>query len=389
MPFYHRLGKVPRKRHTVFRSAEGKLYHEELMGNEGFRGISSLLYHLEPPTQVRHAGEIEATPWEVADDQSTRHRHFRTSELPEAGDPVTGRRPLLFNGDVAIHCARPVRTADYLFRNGEADELLYVSDGEGVLESPFGRLPYRRGDYLVIPRGIVHRMALAEGKRHRHLIVESRGVIRTPRRYRNAHGQHVEGSPYSERDFRVPEQLETLDETGEFEVRVKQRGGIHRYVYARHPFDLVGWDGFYYPWAFNIEDFEPIVGRVHQPPPVHQVFEGDGFVVCNFVPRLYDFHPEAIPVPYHHTNAQSDEVIYYASERFMSRKGIEYGSITHHPDGIPHGPHPGLIEKSIGAKSTDELAVMIDTFRPLHIGRAAAGVEDRRYAGSWYDGTGS
>jgi len=382
MPSYHRLGKLPSKRHTVFRRPDGGLHHEELMGNQGFTGPSSLLYHLHPPTAVRRAGPLQPQPWQKADDGALRPRHLRTSLLPPGGNAVTGRHPLLYNREVAILTARPTETAEFFYRNGQGDELIFVSDGEGVLESPFGRIPYGKGDYLIIPRGITHRLRLGQGEQ-RYLMVESRGVLQTPRRYRGAHGQHLEWSPFTERDFRLPQDLETIDQTGEFEVQVKQHNGISRFFYATHPFDVVGWDGYYYPWAFNIRDFEPIVGRVHQPPPVHQVFEGEGFVVCNFVPRLYDFHPEAVPVPYHHSNAQSDEVIYYASERFMSRKGIEYGSITLHPDGIPHGPHPGTVEASLGQKQTEELAVMIDSFRPLTVSREAERIEDPTYLRSW------
>ncbi|MFN8549173.1 MAG: homogentisate 1,2-dioxygenase [Candidatus Eisenbacteria bacterium] len=382
MPLYHQQGKLPRKRHVAFRGEAGNLYHEELIGNEGFSGLSSLLYHLYPPTMVEKAGGFHPTRWYAGEDPSCRHRHFRTAGLVAGGNVVEHRHPILWNSDVAILLARPSETAKAFYRNGQADELLFVSDGTGVLESNYGTLPYRRGDYLVIPRGVIHRMVLDPGE-HRYLVVESRGVVRTPKRYRNAHGQHHEMSPFCERDFRLPELQPPRDEKGEFDVLVKQRNGIHAYVYARHPFDVVGWDGYYYPWAMNVEDFEPRVGLVHLPPPVHQSFEGDGFVICNFVPRLYDFHREAIPVPYHHTNAQTDEVLYYASDRFMSRRGIEYGSITLHPDGIPHGPHPGLIEPSIGQKETDELAIMIDTFRPLTVGREAEEIEDREYWRTW------
>lgn len=386
MPVYRRLGSLPRKRHVVFRSAAGHLFHEELVGNMGFAGISSLLYHIAPPTHVREVGRIEPLPLVEAEDPSVRHRHFRTSQLAEGGDLVHARTILLWNEDVTLSVARPNRTAEPLFRNGQADEMIYVTEGSGMLESQFGRLPYRAGDYVIVPRGVIYRMVQDDGIAHRLFILESRGVIRTPKRYRNPHGQHLEWSPFCERDFHAPEELETVDETGEFEVVVKQRGGLHRYVYGRHPFDVVGWDGYYYPWTFNIEDFEPIVGRLHQPPPVHQVFEGDGFVVCNFVPRLYDFHPDAIVVPYNHTNAQSDEVIYYAKDRFMSRKGIEFASITLHPDGIPHGPHPGSVEAGLGARETDELAVMVDTFRPLRVSRPAETVEDSDYWRSWSPG---
>ena len=265
--------------------------------------------------------------------------------------------------------------------------MVYVSEGSGVLESQFGDLPYRQGDYLVIHRGIMHRFRL-DAAPHRFLIIESRGYVRTPRRYRNEYGQIVEGAPYSERDFRVPTELKTYDEVGDFPILVKQHHGLNEFVLDHHPFDVVGWDGMFYPWAFNIEDFEPIVGRVHQPPPVHQTFQGDGFVVCSFCPRPYDFHPDAVPAPYSHSNVDSDEVLYYASSEFMSRKGIEYGSITLHPDGIPHGPHPGRTEASIGAKATEELAVMVDTFRPLKVARSAMPIEDGNYYRSWIEATG-
>jgi homogentisate 1,2-dioxygenase len=382
MPFYHRLGTIPHKRHTIFRTPAGALHHEELVGSEGFSGPSSLCYHLYPPTMMREIGPLTPTPWAAGREAAFRPRHFRTSAIPPGGDPITGRRPLLYNRQVALEFARPTRAADCFYRNGEGDELIFVSDGTGVLESTCGDLPYRRGDYLIIPRGIVHRFRPGPGEQ-RFLVIESRGAVRTPARYRNQDGQHLEWSPVCERDFRVPEYREPIDETGEFEVRVKQRGAFTRVVYAHHPFDVVGWDGFYYPWAINIEDFEPIVGRIHQPPPVHQIFESDGFVVCNFVPRLFDFHPTAIPIPYHHTNAGADEVIYYASDRFMSRRGIEYGSITLHPDGLPHGPHPGTIEPSLGQSGTDELAVMVDTLRPLTVSREAEEIEDPAYPLSW------
>jgi len=382
MPYYHKLGRIPRKRHTVFRRDDGGLYQEELIGNKGFTGASSLIYHLHPPTMILRHEIVPSPPWEAARDTQLLPRHFRTARLSPGGNPVEGRHPLLYNAEVAILLSRPAEPAPYFYRNGMADELIFVSRGGGVLESVLGDLPYRAGDYLVIPRGIIHRLLPGPGEQ-RYLIVESRGVLRTPKRYRTSEGQHMETSPFCERDFRLPEGLKTHDERGEFEVRVKQHNRVVRFHYAHHPFDVVGWDGCYYPWAFNVEDFEPIVGRVHQPPPVHQVFEGDGFVVCNFVPRLFDFHPQAVPVPYHHTNAQSDEVIFYASERFMSRRGIEYGSITLHPDGIPHGPHPGTVEASLGQKETEELAVMVDTFRPLTVAAAAEEIEDPAYFRSW------
>jgi homogentisate 1,2-dioxygenase len=384
MPFYHSLGEIPRKRHVQFRDSRGGLLHEELFGNEGFSGLSSILYHLRRPTQVRSSEIMQRLEWIESDDRTLKHRHFRTARIAPGGDAVSGRRPLFYNGDVAISIGFPTEGSTVFYRNGQADEVVYVSDGAGTLDSVFGRLAYRRGDYIVIPRGTTHRWAPGGGP-HRLLVIESRGVIRTPTRYRNRHGQLLEHSPFCERDIRRPERIEPRDESGSFEVVVRQANALHRFVYASHPFDVVGWDGYLYPWALNIEDFEPITGRIHQPPPVHQTFEGDGFVICSFVPRLYDYHPDAIPAPYHHTNIGTDEVIYYARDRFMSRKGIEYGSITLHPDGVPHGPHPGTIEASIGAKSTDELAVMIDTFRPLKVSREAAAIEDPDYYRSWLE----
>ncbi|HET9275413.1 MAG TPA: homogentisate 1,2-dioxygenase, partial [Gemmatimonadales bacterium] len=323
--------------------------------------------------------------WEPDDCGGLRHRHFHTARLPVGGSPTLDRTPLLFNQDIAMLFARPDRADEHFYRNAQADEVVYVSEGSGVLESVYGDLPYRDGDYLVIHRGILHRYRMDPGP-HRLLVFESRGYVRTPRRYRNEYGQIVEGAPYSERDFRRPTELRTYDETGEFRLIVKQYNALHEHVLDHHPFDVVGWDGMFYPWAFNIHDFEPIVGRVHQPPPVHQTFQGDGFVICSFCPRPYDFHPEAVPAPYNHSNVDSDEVLYYASSEFMSRKGIEYGSITHHPDGMPHGPHPGRAEASIGQKETNELAVMMDSFRPLHVAKPALSVEDPGYIRSWVEG---
>jgi homogentisate 1,2-dioxygenase len=288
----------------------------------------------------------------------------------------------LFNPDVALSLARPSAEDDFFYRNGQADEIVYVSEGEGGLDSSFGTLPVRAGDYVVVPRGVLHRWRLG-AQPFRLLVIESTGYVRTPRRYRNEHGQLLEGAPYSERDLRRPEQLHTHDETGEFRVVVKRDDRLTEVVLGHHPFDVVGWDGYYYPWAFSIHDFEPMVGRVHLPPPVHQTFEGDGFVVCSFCPRPFDFDPEAVPAPYNHENAMSDEVLYYANSEFMSRKGIEYGSITLHPDGLPHGPQPGRTEESIGAKATNELAVMVDTFRPLRVSRQALAIEDPTYMLSW------
>ena len=385
MPFYHTLGQIPRKRHIVFRRPDGGLYAEELMGHEGFTGTSSLLYHVYPPTTVKRVARCKETKYEADPDQTLRHRHFLTSRIRSGGSPTLDRVPLLFNQDVAMLYVEPDKADPHAYRNAQADEVVYVSEGSGTLETVFGDLPYRRGDYLVIHRGIAHRYRMDPGVKQKFLVMESRGHVRWPKRYRNEFGQLIEGAPFSERDIRRPTELVTRDEKGEFPIFVKQYDGINEIVLDHDPFDVVGWDGYFYPWAFNIEDFEPIVGRVHQPPPVHQTFQGDGFVICSFCPRPYDFHPEAVPAPYNHSNVDSDEVLYYASSEFMSRKGIEYGSITHHPDGIPHGPHPGRAEASIGQTYTNELAVMMDTFRPLKVAKQAMDIEDPKYHQSWLD----
>jgi homogentisate 1,2-dioxygenase len=384
MPVYHSLGMIPKKRHIVFRKPDGGLYAEQLMGNEGFTGPASLLYHIYPPTTIRAARRVKEIRYQADPDHLLRHRHFRTAGLPAGGSPTLDRLPLLFNEDVAMLFAQPDRQDEHFYRNAQGDEIVYVSEGSGVLESQFGELSYRPGDYLVIHRGILHRYHMTPGPT-KLLIMESRGYVRTPRRYRNEYGQILEGAPYSERDFRRPSELQPHDQRGDFRLLIKQYNGLNEVILDHHPFDVVGWDGFYYPWAFSIHDFEPIVGKVHQPPPVHQTFQGDGFVVCSFCPRPYDFHPEAVPAPYNHSNVMSDEVLYYASSEFMSRKGIEYGSITLHPDGIPHGPHPGRAEASIGATRTDELAVMMDTHRPLHVAEGALAIEDQGYLRSWIE----
>jgi homogentisate 1,2-dioxygenase len=386
MPYYRQMGEIPRKRHTAFRKANGGLHAEELMGHEGFHGTSALLYHLHPPTTVKSVRRMREITYEADTDATLRHRHFLTSRVSKGGSPTLDRIPLMFNGDVAMLYVEPDEQDAHFYRNAQGDELVYVSKGKGVLETVFGDLPYGEGDYLVIHRGILHRYKLdmAAGPT-KMLVIESRGHVRPPKRYLNDYGQLVEGAPYSERDIRVPQTLKTHDEMGDFRLLVKQYDGINEIILDHHPFDVVGWDGYFYPWAFNINDFEPIVGRVHQPPPVHQTFQGDGFVVCSFCPRPFDFDPNAVPAPYNHSNVDSDEVLYYASSEFMSRKGIEFGSITLHPDGIPHGPHPGRAEASIGAKSTNELAVMMDSFRPLKVAKAALPFEDPAYHRSWID----
>ena len=345
MPFYHTIGQLPRKRHTVFRRPDGGLYAEELMGHEGFTGASSLLYHIHPPTTVKSARRIRAVVWEADEGTSLRHRHFRTAQATKRGSATLDRIPLLFNSDVAMLYVEPDRSDEPFYRDSQADECVYVVEGKGALESSFGDLPFEAGDYVVIHRNITHRWRFdfAVGG-PKLLVFESRGHIRTPKRYRNEFGQLLEGAPYSERDFRVPMELHPRDEKGDFPVLVKQYDAINELVLDHHPFDVVGWDGCFYPWAFNIRDFEPIVGRIHQPPPVHQTFQGDGFVICSFCPRPFDFDPNAVPAPYNHSNVDSDEVLFYASSEFMSRKGIEYGSITLHPDGLPHGPQAKCCE---------------------------------------------
>jgi homogentisate 1,2-dioxygenase len=384
MPFYHRLGELPSKRHKIYRQSSGELYSEELMGNMGFVGPSSLLYHARHPTAVKAVRTVKNLAWRSAPFEPLRHRHFRTGQLSASGDVIADRIPLLFNDDVSLSLGRPREPLSSFYRNAQGDEIVFVSNGEGTLESAFGNIRFSAGDYLVIPRGILHRYRFS-GDTPTLLIIESAGYVRMPRRYRNEFGQLTESSPYSERDIRVPQHLETHDEKGDFRLLVKKANSLTEMTLAYHPFDVVGWDGYYYPWALNIHNFEPRVGRFHLPPPTHQTFESEGFVVCSFCPRPFDFDAEAVPAPYTHSNVMSDEVLYYANSEFMSRKGIEYGSITLHPDGLAHGPQPGRTEASLGQKQTNELAVMMDTFRGLHVSEAAVEVEDRDYYLSWLD----
>ncbi len=383
MTYYYRLGNVPPKRHTQFRQPDGSLYHEEVMGIHGFAGIQSILYHLRPPTAVRRLEEAPGPPIPYEENGPLRHRHLRSAGMPAGGDAITGQLPLMGNRDVVISVARPTEPMNYWYRFAHGDTMIFVHEGTGTLESQFGQLRYRPGDYLVMPTGVTWRILPDEDAAQRFLVAEANGHITPPRRYVNNYGQFLENSPYCERDIRPPDGLITYDEAGEFEVHVRARDTITRFVYDHHPLDVVGWDGHLWPFAFNIEDFEPITGRVHQPPPVHQTFDGPNFVVCSFVPRLFDYHPLAIPAPYNHSNVDSDEVLYYVEGDFMSRKGIEVGSFTIHPNGIPHGPHPGTYEGSIGKERTEELAVMIDTFYPLRLTRHALPYEDEGYAYSW------
>jgi homogentisate 1,2-dioxygenase len=382
MPFYQRLGEVPRKRHIQFRE-DGHLLTEEVMGLEGFTGNESILYHLQSPCRVAKLGgfvPIERDEWVP---EQHHHLHLKTFDIPEEGDEITGRRLLMWNNDVEISLCRPAQRMHYFFRNGEGDEVVFVHEGSGVLETIFGDLPYREGDYIVIPRGTTYRFAPRGPQRY--LVFETPGLIEIPRRYRNQYGQIIEGAPYYTRDIHPPTELRTVRETGEFPVKVRVRGGYQTYVVDYHPFDVVGWDGYLFPWTFSIHDFEPITGRIHQPPPSHQTFGGPNFVICSFCPRKLDFDPEAVPIPYHHSNLQSEEMIYYVSGQFGSRKGVEVGSITLHPSGLPHGPQPGLAEKSIGTHETHELAVMCDTFNPLRLTTFARDLDDGTYWRSWYD----
>ncbi|HEX9069909.1 MAG TPA: homogentisate 1,2-dioxygenase [Ktedonobacterales bacterium] len=385
MTFYAKMGQVPHKRHTQFRKPDGGLYAEELFGEEGFSGVASLLYHKHPPTRVKKIerfGEVCFDQWEQ---ETHRHHHLKAGEVAPSGDAIGGRELLMYNSDCAISAVSPTEPMEFFYRNAMGDELIFVHYGKGTLETIFGELTYGEGDYLLIPRGTTWRMVADPGDQ-RYLVVEGFGrAIQTPKRYRNEFGQLLEHSPYCERDLRMPESLPPHDDGGEHQVRIKVNNELMTYTYDYHPLDVVGWDGYLYPYAFNIADFEPITGRVHQPPPVHQTFEGPNFVVCSFCPRKLDYHPLAIPVPYNHSNIDSDEMIYYVSGNFGSRKGIETSSITLHPRGIAHGPHPGTIEKSLGADRTEELAVMVDTFRPLKLTRSAEKIDDASYPYSWLD----
>ena len=386
MPHYMCVGAVPPKRHTQFRRADGTLYTEELIGNEGFSGMASLLYHHFPPVRVAKVTACPPLdPIEEWREPVQRHYHLRTKTAKPAGDPISGRRPLMFNDDVTLAVVRPAEQLDgYFYKNGEADELFFIHEGSGRFETMYGALPYAEGDYVVIPHGTIYRVVM-ESTPQRWLLIESRGRIETPRRYRNEYGQLLEHAPFCERDMHPPAAPLAVIQEGKFEVRIRAGGRYSAYTYEHHPFDVVGWDGFLYPWTFNIRDFEPITGRIHQPPPAHQTFEAPNFVVCSFVPRKYDYHPLGIPAPYNHSNIDSEEVLYYVNGNFMSRRGIDVASFTLHPHGIPHGPHPGAAEASIGKEATDELAVMVDTFRPLKMTAWAKEYDDPGYPYSWLD----
>ncbi|MCU1588580.1 MAG: homogentisate 1,2-dioxygenase, partial [Frankiales bacterium] len=382
MPHYRSVGEVPRKRHTQFRQPDGRLYSEELMGEEGFSSDSALLYHREMPTRIIAAASAGADQGELAPQDPLLPRHFRPQDLPEAGDLVTGKT--LFMGNASVRLSWVAATEDSpLYRDSDGDLLVYIQAGAGVLESVFGSLDVGAGDYVVVPTGTTHRWVVTIGPL-RALVVEARGHVTPPARYLSDRGQLLEAAPYCERDFRAPTEP-LLVEAGDTDVLIRRRGVLTRYTYPSHPFDVVGWDGCLYPHAFSIHDFEPITGRVHQPPTVHQTFAGPGFVVCSFVPRLLDYHPESIPVPYNHSNVDSDEVIYYVGGSMGSRSGsgIELGSVSMHPAGFVHGPQPGAVEKSLGREATDELAVMVDTFAPLDVASGAYAFEAAAYPWSW------
>ena len=383
MPRYHTLGTIPAKRHTTFKKQDGSLYQEELFGTAGFAGMSSLIYHLYPPTVVSEIRQIADVSPKIAIAKNMKAMSFQGFSLPAEDDYIKSRKTLFANNDLHIGLAAPTAFSDgYFYRNSDADEMLFVHIGSGTLKTMYGNLKFGYGDYLIIPRGTTYQINF-DTKDNRLLYIESFSAITSPARYRNNFGQFLEHSPFCERDFRLPTDLQTHDEKGEFRVLSKKQGLLWEYTHANHPFDVVGWDGFNYPYAFSIHDFEPITGRIHLPPPIHQQWEAAGFVVCSFVPRMYDYHPEAIPAPYHHSNIDSEDLLYSVDGDFMSRNNIEKGQITLHPGGIPHGPHPGAIERSVGKKETGELAVMIDPFNPIAITEEAMKLQVDDYYKSW------
>ena len=383
MPHYHTLGTIPHKRHTQFRKPTGSLYAEELFSTEGFSNDYSLLYHHYPPTEIIRTDQPVNVQPHIAEEKMLQHRSFEGFNIKPEKDFLLSRKPVLVNSDVYIVLAAPQHSmGSYFYKNADADEMIFIHEGSGVLKTMYGNINFGYGDYLVIPRGTIYQLHFAT-EHNRLFIVESFSPIRFPKKYLSKYGQLLEHAPFCERDIRPPHQLETHDSTGDFLIKIKKKGLLYGIHYAHHPFDVVGWDGCCYPYAFSIHDFEPITGRVHQPPPVHQTFEANNFVVCSFVPRLFDYHPDAIPAPYNHSNIDSDEVLYYVDGDFMSRKHVTRGMINLHPAGIAHGPHPGAVEKSIGAKATSELPVMVDTFHPLQLTREALEIENEGYVMSW------
>ena len=385
MPRYHKLGDIPKKRHTIFKDKNGNFLYEELFGTIGFDGMSSLMYHTQRPTQVKEILKTYSVSPKAAVQNNMRSMMLNGFSLKPVSDFLESRKSILFNDTCQINLAAPKSSlSDYFYKNTDSDEVLFVHKGSGKLKTFLGNIDFSYGDYLVIPRGVIYQIDFND-ENNRLFIVESRSPVYTPKRYRNWFGQHLESSPYCERDMHPPSELLTHNEKGDFLIKIKKKGAIHECVYASHPFSVVGWDGYNYPYKFSIHDFEPITGRVHQPPPVHQTFETSSFVICSFVPRLYDYHPKAIPAPYNHSNIDSDEVIYYVDGDFMSRNNVDEGYISLHPAGIPHGPHPGSMEKSIGKKETHELAVMVDTFKPLMVTQEALEIDDGKYYKSWLE----
>lgn len=385
MPIYHHLGKIPQKRHTVFQSDSGAHYYEQLFGTEGFHSHSSLLYHIHRPTQVKEILSSKDVTPKVAIEKNIKSLLLEGFKVQPTDDFLDSRKTLLFNNDCSIALAAPKHSlTDYFYKNADADEMIFIHKGSGTLRTFMGNIPFEYGDYLIVPRGMIYQIQF-DTEDNRLLIMESFAPIHTPRRYKSSSGQLLEHSPFCERDYKLPQQLETHDAKGDFVIKIKKQHTLHEFVYATHPFDVVGWDGYNFPYGFSIHNFEPITGRVHQPPPVHQTFETSALVVCSFVPRLYDYHPQAIPAPYNHSNVDSDEVLYYVDGDFMSRNNIKQGHITLHPKGIPHGPGPGAMERSIGQKETQELAVMIDTFRPLMVTEEAMKIDDGKYYKSWVE----
>ena len=383
MPIYHSLGQIPAKRHTVFRKPDGALYAEELVSTEGFSSMYSLVYHTHPPTIVKELGTPYSVEPKIAREKHLKHTSLLGFNIKPEKDYLESRKIVLVNSDLQISLAVPMESmTTYFYKNSQADEVLFIHKGSGTLKTGFGKILFKYGDYIVVPRGTIYQIEFNDTD-NRLFIIESFSPIHFPKRYQNKYGQLMEHAPFCERDIVRPSNLETFDETGDFKVLIKKQGLIYPYTYGTHPFDFIGWDGYHYPWAFSIHNFEPITGRVHQPPPVHQTFEAHNFVICSFVPRKYDYHPDAIPAPYNHSNVDSDEVLYYVDGDFMSRKSVVQGQITLHPGGIPHGPHPGTVEKSIGKEKTEELAVMIDPFKPLMLTEDAITIEDESYHKSW------
>lgn len=389
MPGYRRLGSVPAKRHIQHkRDAEGSyknegLYYEHVITTAGFDRAYSILYHLRPPTRVARTEFLKRETLESADELPLRHHHFVTGEMPRSGDPITGRIPILFNEDLTAWRCRPALSQALLYRNGAADEVVFVQTGTGVVETIYGTVRYKRGDYIVLPRMTTWRIVPDDPTVDDYLIIESNSPVEIPERYTNADGQLRLGVPYYDRDFHSPGELITVDEDKETEVVVKDRDRWTKVVMSHHPFDVAGWDGHLYPYTFNAWDFEPLTGTVHLPPPVQQTFQCQGFVICTFAPRYLDHHPEAVKVPYAHSNVEADEVLFYVDGNFGSRKGVSLCSMTLHPGGIPHGPHPGTIMASMDVEHTAEMAVMFDTDRPLRITKQALDFDDPKYPLSW------